>query len=720
MNYENTPINIDSIYNDELPYNEKIVLTQVIDSISNIDCLCCFRKNAKKVIILLPSAQPVSSEVKNPVFHRWSWMDNFKDSHVLCLSDPTLYYGNVHAGWFVGNGDVNVIDAMSDFIDKILKKLDLTGNNVLFYGSSMGGFGAMMLATKTRGSIAVAEVPQIDLKNYPFKNALSLIANKVLKKDDFFKAFQDQPECIDVLSKFELENYVPSLHLITNNLDPACSEHLDFITSITKNSKALFSDIGDISITILSDAIGHKPLPTNIAIPIINSVIGKGWAISSAFLKADTALPIDENDFKSVLDEAISKATLIKYIRDEDDTTTYKETKRLLYRAASLNSSADWPLLKICSITKLWTNSFNQEILDCAIDAFSRRQTLESFIYACRGYAYNLNTNPAGLKISEISASCSDKQVANIGNIFKAMMSYDEYNYAEYEQLIGKFLENKDEDFEPYISIPVSTVYTSDHGAPENYSPNDVSLCDHRLILNEIDTCDSKYIVSVSCDFNYLKLYGEYLIKSFISSCSKEAALHISLIDCTKSDVDFFMQNLKHDKIYYSIQKLTSDINKGPIASLLRFCHVYQLLSKHNLPVVVLDLDTVIIKPLNAIINENNSSDVCSRILTQGVAPWEKYTGGFAIFYPTTIGIKISKDIAYIASDVCRIDIKQWWIDQNCFEAGIRSSLKGNNNPIITNIISTRNDYCVMPVGNGDSKKHHLEKALSSLKGMSS
>lgn len=46
--------------------------------------------------------------------------------------------------------------------------------------------------------------------------------------------------------------------------------------------------------------------------------------------------------------------------------------------------------------------------------------------------------------------------------------------------------------------------------------------------------------------------------------------------------------------VYFAIQNISAGDNVGPIASLTRFSHIFQLLSEHKLPVFVLDLDTVI------------------------------------------------------------------------------------------------------------------------------
>ena len=136
-----------------------------------------------------------------------------------------------------------------------------------------------------------------------------------------------------------------------------------------------------------------------------------------------------------------------------------------------------------------------------------------------------------------------------------------------------------------------------------------------------------------------------------------------------------------------------------------------------GLPVVVLDLDCVITAPLGRLIDDHNGADICSRILNRGASPWEKYTGGFAVFYPTELGMDVAGYIASAASMLAADGQPQWWIDQNCLEAGIRMVKTRQSRMRIDNLISERDEYCVMPEGSRETKEVILQAALERITG---
>lgn len=682
-------------------FDKQYVINKKIDSVSIVNCFAVFRANAKGVVCLFPSAQPIGKRI-NPVFHRWSWAYQLKDYHVLSFSDPGLYYSEIGAAWFLGCEQLDLVEEVADFIRKISKKIDIKENRFMLYGSSMGGFSALMVASHLDGAMAVAEVPQIDLKKYPVKSAIDSIESCVLNGRSIFDYSESFPERVDVFARFKKMKYVPPFRILTNMADVAFFEHIDFYKSIGQQ-KSDFLRIGDASLTVTANQIGHKPLPTSIGIGYVRSILAEGWQTLYSF------------DYKSLIDLAVNKAKEVRYIRTVEDTQKYEELKGILYSAARANENADWPYLKLCSVIKLWSNSFNVEILDAALAAFNRRQSLEAFIYACRGYLYNFDAAVAKNKIDELQISCLDAQTANVGNIFKSILFYDAGDYKSYASFISLFLDCKGSDFNPYISIPVSTVYTGGMHSVEKFSPDDVLLLGRKLIVTPFEVSNSKYIISVSCDEKYFFEYARYLVMSFSAICSKEAILHLSIVSGNCNEINSALQEWGAKNVFFTIQNIDSGANTGPVASLLRFCHVSQMLFAYGLPVFVLDIDAVIKNPLGKMLESHRGADICSRVLGRGVAPWEKYTGGFALFNPTRVSERVSINISLIANLICESDHKQWWIDQNCFEAGIRCVLESGEDVAIANIFSIRDEYCTMPVGSGEAKKFSLDKALKNI-----
>ena len=401
----------------------------------------------------------------------------------------------------------------------------------------------------------------------------------------------------------------------------------------------------------------------------------------------------------------------IKFTRTTDDIEQYKFVKSNLELMYSLFPNFDWPLIRLCSIIKTWTKGFTgPEIINFTTTAFSINQTHDAFVYACRGILANFDSDNADSMIRKIMDETNDLQLRNIGNIFLSICYYEKGDFLKFENFISEFRNNKEINYNPYISIPVSTVFIEDE------VPSEISKFSNIFDRHEnFEKGDAKYIISCSSDFSYFKKYGEFMIKSFSKVCSHESILHISIIDGKKTEILEIMNQIKGRNVFITMHSQDLKINLGPIASLVRFIHIHDFLERYQIPIVIMDLDSVIIKPLLQIILDNDDSHIGSRILKKGVAAWEKYTGGFAIFYNTDITKNVARIIKDIAISQIRDDIDQWWIDQNCFEAGIRYALKNKNEVKVVDLYNTRDKYCIMPVGPENSKLYTLREAMKKL-----
>lgn len=673
-----------------------------------VDAFAYFREGAKKIVCLLPSAQP-NSHI-NPIFHRWSWAFNLPDCHVISLSDPALYNADINAAWFLSGNETDNISAMAAVVRAIAMRVNVADDNIIFYGSSMGGFGALMLASCFDNAFAIAEVPQIDLKNYPVKGAISNIENHLLAGESLDSLSKRFPERTEVIARFLHSNRVPPLRIVTNAADSAFNEHIQFISDLMRLRTDVDS-FGEISISVDSRNIGHKPLPTDDGIRLIQAALSGGWRSSQ--ISNEEKLLAAKFNYKNLIEEATELASLVKYVRTAEDKQIYDRLKAVLYRAAEVNPSADWPFLKICSSTKLWTNSFNAEILQAARKAFERKQSLEAFIYICRGILYGHNNHDAELELDALLSATKDDEIANVGNIFKAIICYDRGDYSGYARFISGFLAAKSPEFNPYIAIPVSTVYAGEFPSAGSRSAA-ASIAGVSLRISRQRALGFKYIVSASCDENYFNEYARYLVESFSRTCGDEAILHLSVVNGDEEVLKTQVSGWGGKNVLVVSQGIDAGENSGPIASLLRFCHVDQLLDEYQIPVLVLDLDTVIKASLSAFVDSVTDCDIGSRML-KGVAPWETYTGGFAVFNVTPAAKYIAQNIAFVASEMCETGRKQWWIVQNCFEAGIRGAMVNGVTPVIKDVVGIRDKYCVMPVGSSYAKKAALDSALANL-----
>ena len=160
-----------------------------------------------------------------PVFSRISWP--FKESTIY-YNDPSRFMGKeeLSGGWGLGTTDHWCIDELSKIIkliaDNIFQYPDSENryNNLIFYGSSMGGFLSLQLSILVRNSISVAEMPQFDLTEWPYWKTLKENLFEGLSDEEINEKYSYKVSIMDLIKK---EKYIPESYLVLD-----CSAEEDF------------------------------------------------------------------------------------------------------------------------------------------------------------------------------------------------------------------------------------------------------------------------------------------------------------------------------------------------------------------------------------------------------------------------------------------------------------------------------------------------------------
>jgi hypothetical protein len=294
------------------------------------------------------------------------------------------------------------------------------------------------------------------------------------------------------------------------------------------------------------------------------------------------------------------------------------------------------------------------------------------------------------------------------------MAAYELGDFERYRAEIDSFRKGKPPEFEPYIATPVSTVFT---GRMADLAEGTSRFLGVELVPPAVPGAD--YYAVTSCDVSYFEKYAEHLVRSFSRTCPR-GRLVVEVIGGAAAELTARVEEWSAKNVTIECVDLDCGDNLGPVASLLRFALVHGLIRESGRPVLVLDVDCVITAELGSLVDELRGTDVASRILRYGVAPWEKYTGGFAIFMPTPGGCEVARTLACLARTLAVKGRPQWWIDQNCLEAAIRLVREDGCPLAVTNVMGTRDKYCVMPVGPAEAKLHILQEALNQVVGADS
>ena len=98
-----------------------------------------------------------------PVFRRWEWHPD-APAHALYLSDPTLERcEDLGLGWYIGTAERDCMEDIATLIRGVARRLGVAERDIVFYGSSGGGFAALRALRWFPLASAIAVNPQTRL-----------------------------------------------------------------------------------------------------------------------------------------------------------------------------------------------------------------------------------------------------------------------------------------------------------------------------------------------------------------------------------------------------------------------------------------------------------------------------------------------------------------------------------------------------------------------------
>lgn len=360
-------------------------------------------------------------------------------------------------------------------------------------------------------------------------------------------------------------------------------------------------------------------------------------------------------------------------------------------------------LIRLCALIVKKHKKTTPEVLKFSKMALLETQHPDSVVYYCKSLILNKSIDDSEETIDELNEirnlNWTNKNAKAIIDIFEACLYHSMGDYAKYTEIIKRYNDEKPVDFNPYISIPVSSVYYKEK--VDFFPVTNNVIGGVRTVLPNEGTIP-EYCISVSCNKKYFDDYGKYLIDS-LKKLKDQFYCHISItdgVDCKIDDPRFFIVN----------QNIYSERNIGPISSSLRFIHALDLLEKIKVPTIVLDFDCVILGSPKELLNLDGF-DVGMRIL-EGTLPWERYTGGMSVYLNNDSSIDVLMGIRQYLMEVITSNREQWWVDQNALEIAIRST-KAKRSVKIKNIFSEIPRCIYIPTGSKESKILQMDKAIA-------
>lgn len=214
------------------------------------------RPDPDSMVVLMPSAlTPSRADRSVRTYHRWSWQLEWPTSLVIAVFDPAMQQApGLEGAWYIHPG-FDVVAAISGTISDLAARAGVPTQRIVFYGSSLGGFGAIGCAAHLPGSRAVAEVPQIDVERWiagPVKAVEQHITHGPISE---FRKFH--PERISLRDRLSFAGLVPPITIVSNRTDRTIADQRAFVAWCQEVD---LPRLGEQRLTITDRVKGHKAL----------------------------------------------------------------------------------------------------------------------------------------------------------------------------------------------------------------------------------------------------------------------------------------------------------------------------------------------------------------------------------------------------------------------------------------------------------------------------
>lgn len=142
-----------------------------------------YKENSKVLYVFLNGA--ITAEGATiPMFARWSYY-KFMSGSMLNISDP-MYRMNdkLKLGWYYGTKKIDLQQRIAHLTVKVADLIGVEKHNIIFVGSSGGGYASIACAGRISGAKSIAINPQIILHEYSYSKEFMEATGIDLTSDD--------------------------------------------------------------------------------------------------------------------------------------------------------------------------------------------------------------------------------------------------------------------------------------------------------------------------------------------------------------------------------------------------------------------------------------------------------------------------------------------------------------------------------------------------------
>ena len=309
---------LENIENFNFPLNELFGLKVMHNNVKYCFLVRFSTENDKLICVGSGAQIRTEKSFDRPVFQRHSWHSELNAS-VIYYSDPIFLESNsAMCGWCVGTPEEYYLDYIKKVIEKLSKNHGIENKNMLFYGSSAGGFTSIQLGTYFRESIVLANNPQTDVRHYNeiHYDKLMEVCFKNMSREQVEKQFAYR---LNVISNFKKEKYIPNIYYILE-----LYSDIDFEKHLTPflfdlRSLDFFNKTNSIQIMFYYETGNHNPLNKKDTIRLINHISNGDFISLNNIYKIEIENGITVSIPPNFEDARIPTANKLKFINEKNE-----------------------------------------------------------------------------------------------------------------------------------------------------------------------------------------------------------------------------------------------------------------------------------------------------------------------------------------------------------------------------------------------------------------
>lgn len=231
------------------------------------DEVCEFKKGDEDSLVVFLNGAINRSVKAPPIFQRSSWLPSFQ-SHCLIIPDKIVEINSsLELSWYLDKrGDF--LRNIREYVIQKASELKVKHEKIVFYGSSGGGYAALMLASMVEGSVAIAINPQINLRKY---------IGRVYQKFLVDTARHDLMIEHDLKDYFEFIGRIPNMIYVQNrgDVEHVNNQYIPFMSWLSNIRNDV--DTGIVSVLEINKDNGHSGI---LNVDESNQVISQALALN--------------------------------------------------------------------------------------------------------------------------------------------------------------------------------------------------------------------------------------------------------------------------------------------------------------------------------------------------------------------------------------------------------------------------------------------------------